>query len=536
MPRTTYRSMLFVVMGLLLCSSLGAAGLAQFAASRGEYFLTRIQLAHNVLEAYLELSSGANALFKRMADVTLAGDAGDEPAITQARQAVETALRRLRQGIAAEIAHVEAVAEQRVEAAELDRLAAVEREIARILDETRLVSRSLAEGRRAQARVEARLVLDRVAEQRLVQLIETAVDDETRQVAGVDSEAALLMNRVVWLARASAAGFIVIVAWACYWLLRRLRRPLGILDGGTRELARGNLDHRIDLKGGDEFSQLADQLNRMADEIGRQRAQLQGARDDLERQVESRTRELADANEALQRADRQRRGFLADISHELRTPLTVVRGEAEIVLRGEDKPAEDYKQTLRRIVEQTMLTTRLVDDLLFVARAETGEARMQLRAVGLRALLERACADASVLARDKGIVIETALGADDALVSGDAGRLRQLFIILLDNAIRYSRPDGVVRVMLGPSPGGFNARVADEGAGIAPEDLERVFERFYRAGNAARWHAEGTGLGLPVAKAIVDAHGGKIAIDSVLDQGTIVSVVLAASRSLRAIA
>jgi signal transduction histidine kinase len=207
-----------------------------------------------------------------------------------------------------------------------------------------------------------------------------------------------------------------------------------------------------------------------------------------------------------------------------------------VSLRGAHKPAEEYKAALRRIVDQTQQTTRLVEDLLFVARAETGETRLQVRSVGLRELLERICADAGVLARDKGIIVEPNLGREEVVVSADSGRLRQLFMILVDNAIRYSRPHGLVRIVLSPSPSGANIRVIDEGVGIASRDLERIFERFYRGDNASSAYAEGAGLGLPVARAIVEAHGGKIAVESDLRRGTTVSVTLPAKGGLRAIA
>jgi two-component system, OmpR family, sensor kinase len=114
------------------------------------------------------------------------------------------------------------------------------------------------------------------------------------------------------------------------------------------------------------------------------------------------------------------------------------------------------------------------------------------------------------------------------MVRGDPARLRQLFLVLLDNAVRYSKSDGAVKVEIGSSGGEVTVRVSDHGIGIPPEELERIFERFRRGGNAAAMNEEGLGLGLPVAKAIVEAHKGRIEMASRLGEGTTVTVALPA--------
>ena len=177
-----------------------------------------------------------------------------------------------------------------------------------------------------------------------------------------------------------------------------------------------------------------------------------------------------------------------------------------------------------------------MDDLLFVARAEAGEPRLTLQAVALDEVLRRACADAEMVAEPKGVRIGLREGAREAVVQGDPEKLRQLAMILLDNAVRFSSPGGSVEVSLDPSPRGVLLRVADHGAGIAADEVGRVFERFYRGENAAARHPDGSGLGLPLAKAIAETHGGEIAIESRVGEGTTVSVQLPVVRKLRVVA
>jgi signal transduction histidine kinase len=521
--------------GALLALTLAAAGLASWGAQRSSYHLERSRLAHTVLEAHLNLSADTYELFKQVSDSILIGESGIMADEADARQRFKGTVSNLRYAIAAEVAHVEGADDRDDEVDEIDQLAEIERQIARALDGFQGVNDLTAQGRHDEARAALKSVLDERIDREFASLIETAVDGERAEVAEADAAAARLLARVDLAAKLMAVAAVAVIAVAGAVLVRRLRRPLDDLSAGALALADGDLGHRVAIGGSDEFARLAHTFNRMAERLQHQQQALNEARNTLEHKVAERTSEVEAASQALVTADRNRRRFLADISHELRTPLTVIRGEAEVALRGGDKDTEDYKVTLQRIVDQARHTATLVDDLLFVARAETGETRLQMRAVGLDEVIERACADAEILGRDKSIVVESRLDVRDVTVSGDAGRLRQVFMILLDNAVRYSQPHGLVTVTLSPSPDGFIVRVSDEGVGIAPEEVDRVFERFYRGANAAVVHGEGSGLGLPVAKAIVEAHGGQIAVDSVLDRGTTISVSLPSLRRLRAV-
>jgi signal transduction histidine kinase len=149
-------------------------------------------------------------------------------------------------------------------------------------------------------------------------------------------------------------------------------------------------------------------------------------------------------------------------------------------------------------------------------------------------LLQKVCGDAKVIAHGKGVEVAFVNGTAHDLVRGDPARLRQLFLVLLDNAVRYSKSKGAVKVEIGSAEGEVRVSVTDRGIGIPPEELEGVFERFRRGGSALAMNEEGLGLGLPVAKAIVEAHKGRIEMASRPGKGTTVTVALPADTEAKA--
>ncbi|MBT2336445.1 HAMP domain-containing protein [Variovorax paradoxus] len=312
-------------------------------------------------------------------------------------------------------------------------------------------------------------------------------------------------------------------------LNRRLQRPLDRLLEGTQALQAGALDHRIALRSHDEFDRVAEHFNAMAAELQQHRHDADAARRRLEEAVQERTSELRAAHETLQRIDQRRRQLLADISHELRTPATAIRGEAEIALRGADKPVSEYQQTLMRIVGGVKQFTGVIDDLLLVAKAEADQLVMRPDAVELSGLLSDAAEMAETLGARLDVRIQ--LESQEVDLSGvtlqaDADRLRQALVIVLDNAVRYSRTGGTVRVSWHVVDGCVQVVVADDGIGIDADELPKVFERFVRGRRARIHRADGTGIGLSIAQAIVHAHHGRIDVASIPMQGTTVRVEL----------
>lgn len=356
--------------------------------------------------------------------------------------------------------------------------------------------------------------------------------------------------------RAQAIGMalitLVVAVVLALHLKGRLQRPLDRLLEGTQALQAGALDHRVATGSNDEFDRVAQHFNAMAAELQQHRARADAARRGLEDAVQARTQELSAAHDTLQRLDQRRRQLFADLGHELRTPATSIRGEAEIALRGGDKPADEYRQTLARIVGGVDQLTRVIHDLLLIAKAEADQLVMHPAPVDLRALLGDAAEQGAALGAAQGVQVQLlddpeeggdgsgALPTGLVTVLADADRLRQALVIVLDNAVRYSARGTTVRIGLQGMAGASGASgasgvsgavevavvVRDEGIGIDADELPRVFERFVRGRRARAYRADGTGIGLSIAQAIVQAHQGRVDIASVPQQGTVVRIVL----------
>lgn len=507
--------------------SLSAAALAFWGVTRSHSFLTRSRLAHEQLERQLQLSRHSQQLFKAWTD-TLLTEISDRPlGAAYLHKVIDSDLAALQELSEKELAIV-APDERKAESAELERLAQIRQEFQHNLDQLGEVEQLRSRGRPDVAWQRLIDLLKGGIDQKLNELIEVGVADETAEVIRIDADAARLLGRLERVSQIHAVLAVLTTLALVVLLLRGLRAPLAELLRGTAKLAEGDLSHRIAISGRDEFADLGRSFNRMAEDLQGHQKALQDAQANLETQVEDRTEELRQANESLRQIDETRRGFFADISHELRTPLTIIRGEGEIALRGSNKRIPEYKRSIERIVEQAKHLSVLVNDLLFIARQGAGAARLNLQPIDLGDLLKKVCGDANVIAHGKGVDVAFVNGSAHDMVRGDPARLRQLFLVLLDNAVRYSKSKGAVKVEIGNADGEVRVRVSDRGIGIPPEELDGIFERFRRGGNAAAMNEEGLGLGLPVAKAIVEAHKGRIEMASRPGEGTTVTVALPA--------
>ena len=204
---------------------------------------------------------------------------------------------------------------------------------------------------------------------------------------------------------------------------------------------------------------------------------------------------------------RRQREFAADASHELRTPLTVIRSSVEHLERHRDEPVATVGSALEDIDDEVRHMTAIVEDLLLLARSDSGAVALERIPVDLGDVAADGASAMGKPATDRGVRVE--VDPQPAVVAGDPARLRQLVMILVDNAIRHSPIDGRVGVAVRAVGNGASLVVEDDGPGIRPEDLPHLFERFYRAPGAP---GGGTGLGLAIAAWIVDRHGGRIEV------------------------
>ena len=256
------------------------------------------------------------------------------------------------------------------------------------------------------------------------------------------------------------------------YFTRALRRPLEDLSKGALALQSGDLLHRIPDARRDEFSRLAHSVNNMAGELHSHRLREAEARQQLEQLVQARTNELELAVEKLEKLDLRRRQLFADISHELRTPTTAIRGEAEITLRGRDKPLDEYKVALTRIVSASQQLGLVIDDLLTMARSDIDMLALERVNLDVNLPLTEAVSHVQMLGNAKSIQIDTML-TSEVVVLGDLQRLRQLFTLILENAVNYSYPNQVIKVksdireMPNQAPQ-WCLVVSDEGIGPTP--------------------------------------------------------------------
>lgn len=357
-------------------------------------------------------------------------------------------------------------------------------------------------------------------------LIDAAIEAERENadIARANLEVLIQLSRqAVFFAIAMVAVFSL---GSGIFLLKSIRKPINELLRGTDEIAAGRLDYRISLTNKDEFGYLASHFNQMAEKLLQQQKILQETQVILEAKVVERTLELQQLNKELLRRDEERKEFLADISHELRTPITVIRGETEVTLRGAVKPAEEYRETLERILELSEQLGKYVNDLMIIARAETDCLLFEWKCLDFANLVATTVDDIRVLAGENSISVWLDIPDTSVFVKGDKERLRQVLFILGDNACRYSSAGSHIALMLKLEDSQAVLSISDLGIGIPQQDLARVFERHFRSKNARHLRGDGMGLGLPLAKSILIAHGGQIAVVSEENTGTTFTVTL----------
>jgi two-component system sensor histidine kinase BaeS len=279
------------------------------------------------------------------------------------------------------------------------------------------------------------------------------------------------LTRTLWLVGLAS----VVLALALGWLFtRQIVAPVEEVSTAARRIAGGDLSKKVTARGADELTDLGASFNAMADELHRDR-------------------EL-------------RQSMVADIAHELRTPLSVLRANIEAMQDGVLEPTGDNLASLH---QETAVLARLIDDLRILSMAESGQLQYHFQKTDPAALCDRVVEGMRALFAARDITLE--LEAPDRVpqVNADADRIEQVLRNLLNNARRYTPEGGKVTVKLGAAADGVEVSVKDTGPGIGPEDLARVFDRFYRVDPSRARRTGGSGLGLAIVRQLVEAHGGK---------------------------
>ena len=292
---------------------------------------------------------------------------------------------------------------------------------------------------------------------------------------------------------------LVIASAGGYWMSRRALLPVDEITQAAQKISHKNISSRLAIP---------------------------QSRDELQRLSET----LNDMLERLEAAFNRIAQFTADASHELRTPVALMRTTAELALR---RPRQDteYREALSQILREVERTAVLIEKLMLLARADSGAEALRFAPVDLTENLREACRQGHTLADAKQIRFQEQTCGSPTFVEGDAHALERLFLILLDNAVKYTQPGGQVAASLSHSDGFAVFEIRDTGIGIGQEDLPHIFERFYRADKARSREMGGVGLGLSIGQWIAQAHGGGIEVESVIGQGSVFRVRLPISKA-----
>jgi signal transduction histidine kinase len=245
------------------------------------------------------------------------------------------------------------------------------------------------------------------------------------------------------------------------------------------------------------------------------------------RELEAATTELRAANAQLQELDRMKDDFVSTVTHELRTPLTSIRSFSEILRDDPEAPLPERRRFLAIIVKETERLTRLINQMLEMAKIESGNAEWRTSELDMHDVIREAVEATSQLFREKGVALSLSLAESVPKVLADQDRLMQVLINLLSNAVKFSPGgQGKVEVRLSSARGALRVDVRDNGPGIDPSHHETIFEKFRQAGDAATGKPSGTGLGLPISRRIIEHFGGKLWVESIPGRGATFSFVL----------
>jgi heavy metal sensor kinase len=300
------------------------------------------------------------------------------------------------------------------------------------------------------------------------------------------------LDRFRWVLLLSSPFLLLLASAGGYWLSGRALAPVDQITREARSISAHSLSSRLIVPHTrDELQRLSETLNGMLERL----------------------------EEAFKRITQ----FTADASHELRTPVALMRTRAELALRR-PRPEDEYREALAQILRDLVRTSSLIENLMLLARADSGTERLQRARINLVDSLGEACLEGRALAEAKQISFHEQFPESPLWIEGDSQSLRRLFLILLDNAVKYTPPQGRITVSLSAGDGYALTEIRDTGFGIAAEDLPHIFERFYRSDRARSRESGGIGLGLSIGRWIAEAHGGAIEVQSAPGEGSVFRV------------
>ena len=318
-----------------------------------------------------------------------------------------------------------------------------------------------------------------------------AVDGKeyTVQVASLMTEAYEALERFRLILLLAAPVLLLVASAGGYWLSTRALAPVDAISRMAQRISIESLEQRLSVpQTGDQLQRLSETLNAMLSRLAF--------------------------------SVRRMKQFTADASHELRAPVSLIRTTAEVAVQRRDRSAGEYLQALEEILEEAAETSQVVESLMLLARADSGKQVLEAAPADICAIVRSASDQGEKLVRNRGSNCSAQIPEDPIWIQADAEALRRALLILIDNAAKYTPAGGSVAIRLEARGGLAVASVSDTGIGIAKEDLAHIFDRFWRADKARSREQGGAGLGLSIAKWIVETHRGSIDVKSELGRGS----------------
>ncbi len=514
--RITALLSLYALAFIILVS--GVIALSLWDLKRSQYWEERTDLAHSSLQSHLALQSLVYQLFKQHGDALLIGDRDEGLLERELKSAIATEISRIRAAIAGEI---DMVGDEELD--ELEVLAQIETKVQEVTakltwltDDGRPIDPAIRLERLAD-------VLDRTVDLELSQLIAEAIAEEAEEVAETRALAETFRQDMRLLTYSAAALATLLLLLAFWSYVRLIQRPFADVMERVSDYRKGDFSRPLQVSGGKELRHLSHVLNEMARGLENRAQEQLEQNDKLEEKVRDRTSELQKLLAQIELSETNRRRLMADISHELRTPLTIIQGEAEVALRSGEQPYDVTADVLARIRDAARHTTHIVEDMLLIARHEAGHLRLDLKDVDLRRIVAEA---QDMFASD----VEVTINAKDTRIRVDPLRMRQCILSVLHNAQRYGGPN--IQITLNDDGNHISIVLQDDGPGMSDQDKAQAFDRFFRGSNAAGQASEGTGLGLPIVRAIMNAHDGSVMLEDAETGGLRVILSIPRKRQL----
>jgi two-component system OmpR family sensor kinase len=469
--------------------------------------LLQSNIAQSLLVEHEKLSSISYRLFKQLTDEIIFGQNANQAYVRKKQNLIQQSINQIKK-LEIEQRNALGLSFTKGSVEDTD-------ELVRLIDEITVEFRAVVSSdNKAPLNQQAQLkrLLEVTIDDQFREAINSAVARQARVVAAINAKIEMLNTTILWFAIGLGALSIPLILYGCYWLFNQLYQPLILIANATNSIALGHYQKPISVKLDDEFEELATSINQLALRLQEHEKNAIKSRKQLELEVKQRTSELTEANLLLTKTDSRRRQFIADVSHELRTPLTIIRGEAQVTLRMQSVSVDDFNQTLTSILEQAVSLSRLVDDQI----------NLEVIPTKIMPLIASEVAKWQKLNPSRAITFEASTELNEQLVTIDIRRIQQVLAILCDNAIKYSKSDQPIDISLHRTDLLITIAIKDYGEGISAAEVDNIFERFVRFSK----HSEGLGLGLPIAKAIIEAHDGSISVTSTQGQGSIFSISL----------